>query len=72
MIKKTKKKKGAVHNANDVLRTFTIHETDKSLASSITKKLFVYKHLENLLNLILQELILKINHKDINKEEDNL
>jgi len=37
------------------LKTFSIHETDLSIVKFITNYLFQYKHLENILNLLLRE-----------------
>ena len=37
------------------LKTFSIHETDLSMVKFIKNYLFQYKHLENILNLILRE-----------------
>lgn len=54
------------------LKTFSIHETDLSLVKSISHSLFVYKHLENIINILLAHLLLQTDNIDLssgNKEE---
>ena len=53
-------------------KTFSIHESDLSIVKSITHTLFIYKHLENILNLLLaQQLTLSDTEDltDIQKQE---
>lgn len=40
------------------LKTFSIHESDLFLVNSISNSLFVYKHLENIINILLSQLLL--------------
>ena len=35
-------------------KTFSVHEVNLSIVKSITKTLLTYKHLENILNILLQ------------------
>lgn len=54
------------------LKTFSIHESNLSLVTSISQNLFVYKHLENILNIILAQLLSlsdNIDLSDLKKEQ---
>lgn len=53
---------------NKELKTFSIHETDLSFVRHIKSLLFQYKHLENIINILLQQQFNKnqnlLNHID--------
>ena len=55
MTKDTKKINSALQDKE--FKTFSIHEFNLSIIKSITHSLFVYKHLENILNIILSQLL---------------
>lgn len=60
---------------NKELKTFSIHETDLSFVRHIKSLLFQYKHLENILNILLQQQFNKnqilLNHKDNNLDKES-
>ena len=53
MTKSTKKINPTLQDKE--LKTFSIHESNLSIVKSITKTLLSYKHLENILNILLQQ-----------------
>lgn len=47
------------------LKSFTIHETDMKVVRHIKKAIISYKHLENMINILLKQELEKINQSEI-------
>ena len=62
MTTKTDKKKS--------LKTFTVHETDMKVVRHLKKAILSYKHLENMLNILLKTELDKIYEKEIIEDRD--
>lgn len=53
------------------LKTFSIHETNQTIASYFKKAVLKYKHLENMLNIILNKEINRIYSAVFFEKEEN-
>ena len=67
MTKDTKKINPTLHDKE--LKTFSIHEVNLSIVKSITHSLFIYKHLENILNILLAQLLTLSDNDDLSLEQ---
>ena len=67
MTKSTKKINSALEDKE--LKTFSIHESNLSIVKSIKSSLFVYKHLENILNILLSQLLTLSDNDDLNDNQ---
>lgn len=50
-------------------KTFSIHESNLSIVKSITQTLLTYKHLENILNILLQQQLALSDNDNLTQEQ---
>ena len=51
-------------------KTFSLHEKDLKIVRHVKKAIFDYKHLENMLNILLQNELKKINNIENKDDRD--
>ena len=67
MTKDTKKINSALNDKE--FKTFSIHESNLSIVHKIKSSLFIYKHLENILNILLSQLLSLSDNDDLSNNQ---